>query len=286
MSLPDFNYESTFKYTLPPDPDFQAVVGAPNSEYFAKWRADGEKAGFSHVDPKDLESRDFYRLLISGVIPRPIAFVSSVSEDGKRNLAPFSYFNVINSDPPLLMVSFSKPAGSTNFKDTAMNILATKQFTVNIISDPFIQNANWTCVNAPPDVDEWIGSGLTPEPSTVVKPPRVKESAFSLECELYHSLELKKPGSEDPAKGILIIGLIRLAHVRNDVLVNPEQPSNTAGSAPRPLTVDPGKLKPILRMGGISYAKLGDAFEIPRPEWEDEKPAYEATKPTPNGDAA
>jgi len=207
-----------------------------------------------------------------------------MSEDGKRNLAPFSYFNVINSDPPLIMVSFSR--GSTNFKDSAMNIQATKEFTVNIISEPFIQNANWTCVNAPPDVDEWIGSGLTQEPSTIVKPPRVKESAFSLECELYHSLELKRPDSDVPAKGILIIGLIKLVHVRNDVLVDPVHPSNTAGSAPRPLTVDPGKLKPILRMGGISYARLGDAFEIPRPEWEDEKPAYEALENVSNDSAS
>ncbi|KIP08478.1 hypothetical protein PHLGIDRAFT_69237, partial [Phlebiopsis gigantea 11061_1 CR5-6] len=104
-----------------------------------------------------------YKILTSTVIPRPIAFVSTISSDGIPNLAPMSYFSLVAHNPPLLSVSFSLSKGKP--KDSRENILATKEFTVSIISEPFVEAANATSVDAPPEVDEWLLAGLTPEPS-------------------------------------------------------------------------------------------------------------------------
>jgi len=268
--LPPFNYEESFKLTQSPNPDFKPVVGSKSSKFAEEWKKTGEEVGYTVIDPDTTEPRDMYRILIGGVIPRPIAFVSSIAEDGTENLAPFSYFNVVNSAPPILAVSFSN--SPTKSKDTCANILSTKTFTVNIISEPFVEGANWCSVDAPRDVDEWYGSGLTKEKSKLIKPPRVKESAFSMECELYESVPLvdKSPNAK-PSAGMLILGLIKLIHVRNDVIVHPTASNPTA----RDFTIDPAKLRAISRMGGITYGRIGEGFEIPRPIWAENKDAYE-----------
>jgi len=193
-----------------------------------------------------------YQLLISGIVPRPVGFVSSISEDGVENLALFSWFNMVTHDPPTLSLCIT--SGKAGPKDTAANILATKEFTVNIISEAFVQGANATAIDAPREVSEWGLSGLTKEKSISVKPPRVKESAFSMECNLFHSLPI---GSTT-----LILGRITHIHVRNDVL-------NERG------LVDPAKLRPIARLGDITFARLGDLYRIPRPVWEKEREAVE-----------
>lgn len=102
-----------------------------------------------------------YKLLIGGIIPRPIAFVSTLSPQGIPNLAPFSYFQMVSHNPPLVIVSFTRPSAAVVHKDSCANILTSKEFTVNLISHPWVEAANWTAVDAPGDIDEWIGSGLT-----------------------------------------------------------------------------------------------------------------------------
>ncbi|KAG8956289.1 hypothetical protein FRC04_004369 [Tulasnella sp. 424] len=271
---PPFNYDPAFKYTQQPNPDFKPVSGLKGSPFAEEWVKKGEEVGFTVVDPQTTAPGNLYRLLISGIVPRPIAFVSSIAPDGTQNLAPFSYFNVVNSDPPIVSVSFTVSAAGTKKKDTCNNILTNKTFTVNIISEPFVEAANWCAVDAPANVDEWYGSGLTKEKSTLVEPPRVKESAFSLECELYQSIELKHP--DKPPGGILVLGLVKLIHVRNDVLNHPgDHPNATAGSAPRDWTVDPAKLRAVSRMGGITYGRIGEGFEVPRPVWAEVKDNYD-----------
>ncbi len=119
--------------------------------------------------------------------PRPIGFISSVNPDGVTNLAPFSYFTMANHDPPVVVVSFTHPPpkdGQSSLKETCQNILDTKQFVANLISESFVEAANYTSVDAPKDVSEWALSGLTPVPSKLVKAPRVGESAFAMECDL------------------------------------------------------------------------------------------------------
>ncbi|KAG9009402.1 hypothetical protein FRB94_012059 [Tulasnella sp. JGI-2019a] len=272
---PPFNYNEAFRVTESPQPNFKPGTGGAGSEFLQDWRKKGDDVGYTTVDPEKTEPRNLYRLLIGGVIPRPIAFVSSIAENGTHNLAPFSYFNVIGHDPPLLIISCSKP-GPDKDKDTAANIRANKTFTVNIISEPFVDNANWTSVNAPRDVDEWFGSGLTMEKSTLVAPPRVKESAFSMECELWKDIDLVKPNAQPT--GVLIIGLIKLIHVRNDILIHPEDANVDSGA--RPFTVDPAKLRAVSRMGGITYGRIGEGFETPRPVWNEVKDVYSSKSTT------
>ncbi|KAH9846455.1 hypothetical protein C2E23DRAFT_949336 [Lenzites betulinus] len=194
-----------------------------------------------------------YTLLISGIVPRPIAFVSSVSESGAESLAPFSWSNQVTHNPPIISVSCSaRPQGG--LKDTASNIKATKGFTVNIISEPFVENANVGCIDAPPDFDEWPLTGLTKAPSVRVKASRVLESAFSMECELFQAVDIIHPTS-GVHTATLILGLVKYIHVRKDVL-------NERG------LVDYAKLRPVARLGDITYARVGDAFRLPRQAWE------------------
>lgn len=144
-----------------------------------------------------------YKLLISAVVPRPIAFVSTVSPDGKTtNLAPFSYFQVISHDPPLFVIGFaSSLAGATAAKHTLHNLAETRECTVNIISEHFVEAANSTSVNAPYGASEWAVSGLTPAYDChTVKPARVREAVFSVEAKLESLREFEsrsRPGTKN-----------------------------------------------------------------------------------------
>ncbi|EIN14335.1 hypothetical protein PUNSTDRAFT_110446 [Punctularia strigosozonata HHB-11173 SS5] len=250
MTAP-FDAAFVSKYTEPPNPNWSLGQKVSETARGSEW-LEGEKHGWKTVDPAVEEVPKVYQLMISGIIPRPIAFVSSISEDGVENLAPFSWFNMVTHYPPVISVSIAK-AGPGKAKDTARNIAATKGFTVNIISEPFVENANVSSVEAPETVSEWPLSGLTKEPSVHVKPARVRESAFSMECELFQNVEIVHPESGQTTCN-LILGLVKCIHVRQDVL-------NEKG------LVDPAKLQPVSRLGDISYARLGDPFRISRPTW-------------------
>lgn len=178
-SRPDFDSSAKFHITKVPSPSWTFGSG-PNSEYPA------QPASHVSIDPHE-EGRPIgynYKLLISSIIPRPIAFVSTISKDGKtQNLAPFSYFNFVNHDPPILVVGFA--SGIANAKDTLRNVLDSESAVINIISENFLEAANSTSVNAPYGVSEWDISGLTPVyDCETVKAPRVKEAVFSVEVKL------------------------------------------------------------------------------------------------------
>ena len=202
--------------------------------------------------------RDAYTLMTSAVIPRPIAFVSSLSKAGAPNLAPFSYFAMVGHNPPMISISFT--LSPRRPKDTRENILATKEFVVNIISEPFVEAANATCVEAPEEVDEWRVSGLGMVPSDTVKPARVRESAVSFECTLHSSHDILPPNSppSSPPTTTLVLGLIKKAHIRNAVLSTDKR------------TVDAEKLQAMSRLGGLAYARVGEGFELTRPSWREE----------------
>ncbi|KAJ6499223.1 flavoprotein oxygenase, partial [Mycena sanguinolenta] len=248
-----FRPESVFQLTDPPNP---------------KWRY-GDGASTQWLDPdiprksfdfSRMSSKDTYKILTSAIIPRPIALVSSLAADGVPNLAPFSYFSMVGHNPPLLSVSFS--LSQTRSKHTRENIKATQEFTVNIVGEGMAEAANCTSAEAPADADEWILSGLTMTPSTFVKPACVLESAVSLECELYFLKDLSPPNSE-LLTATLVLGLIKKAHVHESVL--------DADGA----TVDPAKLRVISRLGGLTYARMLEGFDIPRTSWKEARPAYE-----------
>ncbi|KAI0937877.1 hypothetical protein AcW1_003919 [Taiwanofungus camphoratus] len=245
--LPEFDASLDFKFSQPPNPSWTYGQGVDATPDGKQW-LDGENAGWKVVDAATEDPAQLYALLVSGVVPRPIAFVSTVSEDGVENLAPFSWFNMVASTPPVISVSCLNPAGRA--KDTTRNIRATRGFTVSIISEPLVQHANVCATDAPAHVSEWPLSGLTKAPSIHVKAPRVKESAFSMECELFHALDIVDPATgAAAAPTTLVLGRVLCVHVRRDVL--------TARGR-----VDPA------RMGDITYARQGAAFRLGRPAWD------------------
>ncbi|KAI0363392.1 hypothetical protein BV20DRAFT_975745 [Pilatotrama ljubarskyi] len=251
-SVPAFDRGAQAKFTESPNPTFTYGQKVIETEEGKKW-LEGAKDGWKTIDAATEDPRKMYAMMISGIVPRPIAFVSSISEQGVENLAPFSWFNQVTHNPPIISVSCSASAQG-GLKDTASNIKATKGFTVNIISEPFVENANVTSLDAPADVSEWPLSGLTKEPSTHVKAARVKESAFSMECELFQAVDIVHPNTGKQS-ATLVLGLVKCIHVRKDML-------NERG------VVDFTKLKPVGRMGDITYACVGDGFRLPRPSWQ------------------
>jgi len=243
--------KSEIHFSASPSPSFKYGQKVEETAEGKVW-LEGEKEGWKMIDSATEDPGKMYALMISAIVPRPVAFVSSISEKGQENLGLFSWFQTITHNPPLVMISVA--SNPTGLKDTAHNIKATKEFTINMISEAFVENANVCSINAPPEVSEWPFSGLTKLPSSKVKPPRVKESAFSMECELSEAKDIIHPVT-GVITTTLIIAHVRLIHIRKDVL-------NERGN------VDLEKFRPIARMGDITYATLGGAFRIPRPVWD------------------
>jgi len=197
-------------------------------------------------DPNELDYSAVYKLLTGAVIPRPIGWISSVSEDGINNLAPFSYFNAVGDDPPHVM--FSTGRGNNTNKDTLNNVLATKQFVVNMVTEDLAEQMNTTAQSVPHDIDEFELAGVTPIASVKVKPKRVKESPITFECELVHHYFL-----EDHKHGgaCIVIGRIVMMHFDDEVLLENHK-------------INLETYKPISRLAGSNYAKLGELFSIKR----------------------
>jgi len=197
------------------------------------------------VDPAVTPQRDIYKLLIGSIVPRPIAFVSTISPEGVLNLAPFSFFNAICGDPPVVgfSTSFREPA-----KDTYRNVKSMGEFVVNIVSEEFAEKMNLTSGEYPHGVDEFAISGLTPIASDLVRPPRVAESHVNMECRLMQIVDV----STRPNGGSLIIGEVIRFHVDDAIVEN--------------FRIHPDKLRAIGRMGGNDYARTRDRFEMVRPK--------------------
>lgn len=197
-----------------------------------------------------------YQVLISG-IPRPISFISTVSADGSKNLSPFSYFQVVDHDPPIFVIGFS--GRHTRPKDTKRNLMETGECVINLVSEHMVEAVNATSLDLPYGVSEWDLSGLTTAPSSTVKPDRVKEAIFSIEGRLLEMKELDY-GSKTAghAKGALAIVEATRFWVRDDA-INAEQTQ-----------IDLHRLRPLVQLGGISYGRVRETFELPRPRLEDE----------------
>jgi flavin reductase (DIM6/NTAB) family NADH-FMN oxidoreductase RutF len=199
-----------------------------------------------HFDPNELDHSAVYKLLTGSVIPRPIGWISSVDVNGINNLAPFSYFNAVGEDPPHVM--FSTVRGNNTNKDTLNNVLANKQFVVNMVTEELAEQMNTTSQAVASEVDEFELAGLTPIPSLKIKPMRVKESKVTFECELVHHYFL-----EDHKNGgaCILIGRIVMMHFHESVLSDNYK-------------INLETYKPIARLAGSNYAKLGELFSIKR----------------------
>lgn len=204
------------------------------------------------IKPSEHTPQDIYKLLVGSVLPRPIAFVSSVDAQGVRNLAPFSFFTVASANPPIVcfcpMVRGVTSSGLQSSKDTLRNIIATREFVVNIVSEEFADKMNACSAELPPEVDEFEISGLTPLESEVVRPPRVAESQIQMECRLEQVVHV----SDEPLGGSLVLGQVLRFHVRESLFDD--------------FKIDPEKLHAIGRMAGSTYTRTTDRFELQRPK--------------------
>ncbi|MGO1058288.1 flavin reductase family protein [Planococcus sp. FY231025] len=194
------------------------------------------------IDPNEQTERENYKLLVGSVIPRPIAFVTSMSADGIVNAAPFSYFNIVASDPPLLSVSVQSRAGA--LKDTARNAIETGEFVIHVVDESNVEEVNKTAASLPPGESEIDLTSLTLIDSEAVKVPSVKEAKVRFECRLEQAVELG--GTR------LLIGRAVRFVIDESIFDNGR--------------INPEALKPVSRLAGINYAKLGDIFPLKRPE--------------------
>ena len=196
--------------------------------------------------------REGYKLLVSTVTPRPIAWISSQNAEGQLNAAPFSFFNVFAGDPPVVGIGIgSHEPGRA--KDTRRNIRETKEFVVNLVSEDTAEAMNITAIEFEPGVNEIAEAELETIPSVHVKPPRIAASPVSMECALMQIVEL------GPDSG-LVLGRVLAMHVRDDLVIDPAKHY-----------IDTPRLKLIGRMHGTGwYARTSDLFQmdrIPRANW-------------------
>ncbi|HTR34878.1 MAG TPA: flavin reductase family protein [Bryobacteraceae bacterium] len=197
------------------------------------------------VDPAATAPQNSYKLLIGSIVPRPIGFISTISPGGVYNLAPFSFFNAICGNPPV--VCFACGTRSPE-KDTLANVRAGGEFVVNIVSEEFAEKMNLTSGEYPAEVDEFQLSGLTPMPSSIVRPPYVAESHVNMECKLVQIVEVSK---RTPLGGTLVIGEVVQFHIDPAVTDN--------------FRIDAEKLRAVGRMGGNDYTRTRDRFTMIRP---------------------
>ena len=203
-------------------------------------------------DPQQESVQNIYKLMIGAIVPRPIAFVSSLDLRGVRNLAPFSFFNGVSADPPVVLFCASvrredPQRGLGPHKDTLLNVIDTREFVINVVTESIAEKMNLTSAQVPPDVDEFELSGLTPVASELVKPPRVAESPVQMECRLRQIVEI----SEKLHGSTIVLGDVLRFHVREDLVEN--------------FRIDADKLAAIGRMGGPTYVRTRDRFDLERP---------------------
>lgn len=207
---------------------------------------------FVSLDFANISPAAIYKLMIGAIVPRPIAFVSTVNAAGVGNLAPFSFFNGVSSEPPCIVFSVTHKSGGEK-KDTLRNIEETGGFVVNTVSEWMAERMNQTAADYPYGVDEMHKAGFTPLPSIRVKAARVKEAAVQMECELFKTVEIGEPR---PGSAVLVIGRIVMMHVAEDAY------EATTGKIRLEV------LKPVSRLAGAAYGKLGETFDLPRPKIE------------------
>lgn len=194
-----------------------------------------------------------YTLLISGIAPRPVGFLSTMSKDGKENLSPFSYFQVVDHDPPVFVVGFSGRASRP--KDTLRNLEETGECVINTVSEHMVEAVNASSLDAPYGVSEWELSGLHQAASTTVKPKRVQESIFSVEGKVLRIIDYDTINPSKGSHGRLAVIEGTKFWVRDDA-INDSQSE-----------IDLEVLRPVGQLGGVQYARMTETFELPRSNW-------------------
>ena len=208
------------------------------------------------LNPANCEPRQVYKLMTGIIVPRPVALVSTLDRNGVANLAPFSFFSGVGSNPPTVLFcpvvrmvdKVALDAQPDLRKDTLRNVEETGEFVVNVVSEAIAAAANATAAEVPPEVDEFVLSGLTPQASEVVRPARVAESPAQMECKLLQVIYTgHKPGS-----GVIVLGEIVRFHILSSLVED--------------FRVDPAGLDAVGRMAGNTWALTRDRIELIRPK--------------------
>jgi flavin reductase (DIM6/NTAB) family NADH-FMN oxidoreductase RutF len=197
-------------------------------------------------DIQHTESSDLYKLLTGTVIPRPIGWISTIDANGINNLAPFSFFNVVSEDPPHVMFSTVR-TGNKN-KDTLNNILDNNQFVVNLVTEDIVEQMNTTSQSLAADIDEFELANVTPIDSVYIQPKRVQESLVHFECEMVHHYFIE---NHQNGGACIIIGKIITMHIDDSILMENHR-------------INLKTYKPVARLAGSNYSKLGEIFSIKR----------------------
>lgn len=201
------------------------------------------------INPKDQTQKENYKLLTSTIIPRPIAFVTTQSVNGVINGAPFSYFNIVSANPPMISISVQRKE-NRKMKDTARNIYDTQEFVVHIADDENIEKFNAAAANLPSDESELEYAKLTPVKSTKVSVPGVKEAKVRMECKLVKGIAL---GGNDETPGCdLMIGEVVFIHLDERIYDCSH--------------IKIRELNPVSRLAGLDYATVGNIFFLERPK--------------------
>lgn len=187
------------------------------------------------------------------VLPRPIGWITTLNEEGRVNLAPFSFFNAVAYVPPQVMFATTGPhaQGGGAYKDSMRNAIATGEFVANLATWELREAVNLTSAPAPHGVDELTLAGLTSAPSRIVAPPRVAESPVHLECRVTTHVELPTPDADDP--NTVVFGEVVGVHIADEAIVEGH--------------VDVTRLDPIARLGYREYTRITETFEMIRPDW-------------------
>jgi flavin reductase (DIM6/NTAB) family NADH-FMN oxidoreductase RutF len=200
------------------------------------------------INPKDIPYSSLYKIMIGSILPRPIGWISTVNQQGQPNLAPYSFFNAVCSNPPTVLFCPSIRATDGDFKDTLYNVRSTGEFVVNIVTAPLAEAMVATSAELPGDINEFEVAGLTAVPSEMVRAPRVAESPIHYECVLNQIIEI---GGERGG-GAVVIGTVVHVHVDDSVLIGQDK-------------IDLAALQPVGRLAGASYCLVDTVFDIARP---------------------
>lgn len=202
------------------------------------------------INPKEIQPTKLHAYLLGAVTPRPIAFASTIDQQGNVNLSPFSFFNCFGYNPPILIFSPARRGRDNTTKHTYENVLEVPEVVVNMVNFDMVQQVSLASADFPKGIDEFVKAGFTAAKSTMVRPPRVEESPISMECKVQ---QIISTGSEGGA-GILVVCEILLMHIKETVL-------DVDGK------IDPTKLDAIARLGADYYARINEQsiFRVPRP---------------------
>lgn len=192
--------------------------------------------------------QSIYKILIGAIVPRPIGWISTVDIKGLANLAPFSFFNIVCANPPLVLFCPMIRSTDIEVKDTLRNARATGEFIVNITTETLASAVNLTATELPSHIDEFEYAGVSKTPGKAVNSPRVAESPVHLECKVAKILEF----GEGPGSGSVVIGEVVHIHVDEAILIPPDK-------------IDIERLKPIGRLSGHAYCRVNDIFNMIRP---------------------